>query len=135
MRALSLSVMHTPCQYPPTTPPLGSPRDGASALPQRGHPPPTVANWRAQGLTTTAHRDDGAVSWVPGAQCRTFVDGWCAVSSAFCSQSMYQRVKVTGFPAWSRSGARSVSSARQSDQMVPRWVPLMINHSLWPQPR
>ncbi|MFI7405460.1 hypothetical protein ACIBW9_34135 [Streptomyces sp. NPDC049541] len=28
----------------------------------------------------------------------------------------------------------STSSARQSGQLVPRWLPLMISHSRWAQP-
>ena len=41
---------------------------------------------------------------------------------------MYQRANLTGVPSSLRRGARPTSSARLSDQMVPRWLPLMISH-------
>ncbi|ALO13387.1 hypothetical protein AQF52_7801 [Streptomyces venezuelae] len=55
------------------------------------------------------------------------LDTRLGAGSPLSSQSTHQRVKVTGFPVRSRSGARSASSARRSDQMVPRWVPVMIS--------
>lgn len=43
---------------------------------------------------------------------------------------MYQRAKVTGVPSGPTSGVRSTSSIRQPDQILPRWLPLTISHSL-----
>lgn len=75
-----------------------------------------------------------AAKTLPGEWARSTTRWWTAPSPPWNAPASNPRrtprATVTCIPSSPRSGVRPASSARQSDQIVLRWLPLMIKPSL-----